>query len=72
MRKFSTVPFQGTPQQETQLREWLRQQKNMRGIELPALQKAQEIYGYLPIEVQRIIADELNVPLEDLYGIATF
>lgn len=72
MRKFSTVPFQGTPGQETQLREWLRQQKNMRGIELPALQKAQEIYGYLPIEVQRIIADELNVPLEDLYGIATF
>ena len=37
-----------------------------------AMQKAQEIYGYLPIEVQKIISDELNVPLEKIYGVATF
>ena len=39
---------------------------------MPIMQKAQEIYGYLPIEVQKIISDELNVPLEKIYGIATF
>lgn len=72
MRKFSTVPFKGTPEQEAQLRAWLQEKKGTRGVELPALQKAQEIYGYLPIEVQRMIAQELDVPLEDLYGIATF
>ena len=33
---------------------------------------AQEVYGYLPIEVQRILAQELDVPLEEIYGIATF
>lgn len=72
MRKFSTVPFKGTPEQEAELTSWLREHKDMRGIELPALQKAQEIYGYLPIEVQRMVAAELNVPLEELYGISTF
>ena len=36
------------------------------------LQKAQEIYGYLPIEVQRIIADKTGTPMEEIYGIASF
>ena len=72
MRKFSTVPFKGTPEQEAELRTWLQEHKDMRGIEMPALQKAQEIYGYLPIEVQRIVSAELNIPLEELYGISTF
>ncbi|MEG1850338.1 MAG: NAD(P)H-dependent oxidoreductase subunit E, partial [Oscillospiraceae bacterium] len=34
--------------------------------------KAQLIYGYLPIEVQRVIAEELNIPLEEVYGVVTF
>ena len=36
------------------------------------MQKAQDIYGYLPIEVQKIIADGMGVPLEKVYGVATF
>ena len=36
------------------------------------MQKAQDIYGYLPIEVQKIIADGMGVPLEKIYGVATF
>ena len=39
---------------------------------MPIMQKAQDIYGYLPIEVQTIIADELHIPLEKVYGVATF
>ena len=39
---------------------------------LPALQKAQEIYGFLPVEAQRIVAGELGKPLSEIYGIATF
>ena len=39
---------------------------------MPALQYAQEIYGYLPIEVQRIVAEELDMPLEEIYGVSTF
>lgn len=43
-----------------------------RGSLMPIMQKAQEIYGYLPIEVQTMISDELHVPLEKIYGVATF
>ena len=39
---------------------------------MPILQKAQEIYGYLPIEVQRHIAISMDIPLEEVYGVSTF
>ena len=39
---------------------------------MPVLQKAQEIYGYLPIEVQTIVADMLGLSLSEVYGVVTF
>jgi len=36
------------------------------------LHKAQSIFGYLPAEVQEIVAEELNVPLAKVYGVVTF
>ena len=39
---------------------------------MPVLQKAQEIYGYLPIEVQRMIALKMGVSIEEVYGVSTF
>ena len=39
---------------------------------MPVLQGAQEIYGYLPIEVQKLVAQHLEVPLEEVYGVSTF
>ena len=70
--KLSGVPFSGTEAQEKALREKLAEIKNMPGALMPALQEAQEIYGYLPIEVQTIVAEELNVSLEEVFGVATF
>ena len=72
MARGTSVPFKGTPEQEKELRAWLAENREMRGAAMPALQKAQEIYGYLPIEVQRIVAEELEMPLEEIYGVATF
>jgi NADH:ubiquinone oxidoreductase 24 kD subunit len=72
MKRVSTVPFTGTPAQENELKEWLAANKNEAGVTMTSLQKAQDIYGYLPVEVQTMIARELDVPLEELYGIATF
>lgn len=72
MKKFSNIPFKGTPEQEAELRTWLRKNKDVEGIAMPALQHAQEIYGYLPAEVQEIIAEELDIPMSELYGISTF
>ncbi|MDD5900176.1 MAG: NAD(P)H-dependent oxidoreductase subunit E [Lachnospiraceae bacterium] len=68
----STVPFHGTKEQEAQLRAVIAELKDDRGSLMPILQKAQDIYGYLPIEVQTIVADECGIPLEKVYGVATF
>ena len=68
----TTVQFKGTAEQEKQLRDMLNELKGMPGSTMPALQKAQEIYGYLPIEVQKIISEELGVSMEEIFGIATF
>ncbi len=71
-RVASKVPFSGTPEQEKQLRAVLAELKTVKGALMPALQKAQDIYGYLPYEVQQIIAEELEVSMSEIYGIATF
>jgi len=66
------VPFRGTPEQEQSLLAVIEKLKDTRGALMPILQQAQDIYGYLPIEVQKIIANGLNIPLEEVYGVATF
>ena len=67
-----TVPFNGTKEQEEKLLAVIAELKSQAGCLMPIMQKAQDIYGYLPIEVQTIIADELCIPLEKVYGVATF
>lgn len=67
-----SVSFSGTKEQETQLKKIISELKSERGCLMPIMQKAQEIYGYLPIEVQTMIADELHIPLEKVYGVSTF
>lgn len=66
------VPFKGTAEQENQLREIIAKHKDMQGGLIPVLQQAQNIYGYLPIEVQEIIAEGLNIPLSEVYGVVSF
>lgn len=67
-----TVPFAGTKEQEAALISAISTLRNEKGALMPILQKAQDIYGYLPIEVQTIVSNEMSVPLEKIYGIVTF
>ena len=67
-----TIPFNGTKEQEEQLMAVIAEHKDQEGAVIPVLHKAQEIYGYLPIEVQTMIAEGLDVPLAEIYGIVTF
>ena len=66
------VQFIDMPKQAKALQKELEKLKNVQGPLMMALQKAQDIYGYLPFEVQNTIAEFFNVPLQDLYGITTF
>lgn len=67
-----TVPFKGTPEQEKELKKVIAEHANDKGALMPILHAAQAIYGYLPIEVQTIVAEGLNIPLEEVYGVSTF
>ena len=71
-KKMTTVEFRGTPEQEAKLLEVIAKYDGVKGKMMPILQEAQDIYGYLPIEVQKIIAEKTETPLEEIYGIATF
>ncbi len=46
--------------------------KDTPGRLMPVLQEAQDIYGYLPYEIQQRISDALRIPISDVYGVASF
>ncbi len=72
MTEKTVLPFTGTKKQEEELLSVIQNHKDDKGALMPVLQEAQDIYGYLPIEVQTIISNQLNIPLEKVYGVVTF
>ena len=68
----TAVPYRGTPEQEARLQEVIKEHKGQPGATMPVLQAAQDIFGYLPEEVQIMIAEGLDIPLSDVYGVASF
>lgn len=71
-KKISTLPFNGTAEQEKQLKAVIEENKNDESKLISVMQQAQDIYGYLPIEVQEMISEGMNIPLEKVYGVSTF
>ena len=68
----TVVPYRGTPEQEERLRQVIASHKGQPGATMPVLQAAQEIFGYLPEEVQVMVAEGLDIPLSEVYGVASF
>lgn len=46
--------------------------KDTEGSLIQVLHEAQELYGYLPLEVQREISTLMNIPLAEIYGVVSF
>ena len=72
LKKLSSLPFSSTPEQDAKLKAVIDANKHDKSRVMAVMQEAQGIYGYLPIEVQNAIAEGMEVPLEKVYGIATF
>ncbi len=68
----TVVAFKGTAEQEKQLKQIIARNKDLPGALMPILQEAQVLYGYLPIEVQTIIAEGLGISIEEVYQVVTF
>jgi len=71
-KKISTLPFNGTPEQARRLSDVISGVNGEKSMLMHVMQQAQSIYGYLPYEVQVMIAEGMDVPLEKVYGVATF
>ena len=54
------------------LKEVAKSFDNKPGELINVLHKAQEIFGYLPAEVQEVVAEELKVSVAKVYGVVTF
>ena len=57
---------------EVKLEEVFAKYKNSKGALIPILQEAQEIYGYLPEHVLKLISQATRLPVAKIYGVATF
>lgn len=55
-----------------QLDDLIAEKKDSKGALMSVLHKGQKLFGYLPIEVQKIISEGLGVPLAEVYGVVTF
>lgn len=66
------LPYIGTEKQGRALMQVIEEHRAQKGALMPILQKAQEIYGYLPEKVLIAISEELDIPLSEVYGVVTF
>ena len=66
------IPYKGTPEQESQLDELIAKYKGTKGPLITILEQAQDIFGYLPEKVLKIISEELEISLAKIYGVVTF
>ncbi len=55
-----------------ELKAYIDSVKGNEGIAMSVLQEAQRIFGFLPLEVQKFISENIDVPLAELYGVSTF
>ena len=62
----------GTPEPAAKLKAVIEESRSVPGCLMHILQEAQAIYGYLPMPVQKTIAEGLNISLSEVYGVATF
>lgn len=58
--------------QFSELQTFIEKNGKKDGILMQTLHKAQDIFGYLPLEVQKFISEKLDIPMAEVYGVATF
>ena len=57
---------------QAKLIEFIAKHKDTDGPLMPIMQKAQELFGYLSMDTMTLIADSLDIPVSEIYGVATF
>jgi len=68
----SHIKIELKPEQVAKIQEICKSFGNNPGELINVLHKTQETFGYLPAEVQEVVAAELNIPVAKVYGVVTF
>ena len=70
----ATTPLHTLPhgRESRALDELLEEFRGRKDAVIPILQRAQDIFGYLPREVIHAISQRTRIPISRLYGVATF
>ncbi len=50
----------------------IAEHKGTRGALMPVLHEGQKLFGFLPMQVQKHISDNLEIPMAEIYGVVTF
>lgn len=64
--------FVDTAEQAERLNTMIQRHLSKDSSVIQVLHDAQEIYGYLPLEVQRTISEAMDIPLADIFGVVSF
>ena len=72
MSEKATPAFVMTKEQEEKVQQIIAKYKDTDGALIPVLHEVQEVIGYLPIEVQKVISEGIGVPMTEIYGVVTF
>ena len=72
MSEKATPAFVMTKEQEEKVQQVIAKYKDTDGALIPVLHEVQEIIGYLPLEVQKVISEGIGVPVSEIYGVVTF
>ena len=71
--KISELPkYELQPDEILRIEEIISKYKGKKGALIPTLYDVQDEVGFLPIEVQKKVAKDLNIPEKEVYGVATF
>jgi len=50
----------------------IEEHKTVKGGLIPVLHEIQDTYGYLPEDVLKIVSKELDIPMAEIFGVASF
>lgn len=72
MNMFSACKCTSTDEKRDRVHKLVLELKQMKGALIPILHEVQQIYGYLPEDALKIVSEELDLPMTEIYGVATF
>ena len=67
-----TFDWEGNEEKIKEFKIFMKENKGKKGALMAVLHEAQASFGYLPVEIQKMVSEELRIPLSEIYGVATF